>query len=295
MWSGKLPVAHAKVLTLVFAPDGRTLYTGDSKGCVLAWDLVTHEHRVLLQRRRTAYGLRPVTNLMLAPDGSRLLSQEYTKVLDLLHPDGRVPLPVPIDLEWTAILPDGKRILSVEYPHWRMGFWSLKTGKRLKLPGELGKQVGIRRYEPLPDGNTLLAHHADQYRYVLWSLRTGKRLGELEPGGEAGSKWATAEDGSTFAFNPTRQLWVYDLTSRKISHQVKLKKNIDALAIHPNGKVLATAFTDAVVTFWDVGTAQQIRQFEWQAGRIHALTFSPDGLTCAAGTEGRVVVWDVGE
>src|SRR6266542_3930209 len=103
MWYGKLPAAFAKVIAMAFAPDGRTLYTGDTKGCVLAWDLVTHTHRVLLRRVKTKYGIRAVAHLRLTPDGSQLFIEEGERLVDLLHPGTNLPLPA--DKSWGALLP----------------------------------------------------------------------------------------------------------------------------------------------------------------------------------------------
>jgi WD40 repeat protein len=66
-----------------------------------------------------------------------------------------------------------------------------------------------------------------------------------------------------------------------------------AIAFAPDGRTFATGADDGIVWWRDYdGTA--FREFRWDVGEIHALAFSPDGLTCAAaGLKGKVVVWDV--
>ncbi len=67
-----------------------------------------------------------------------------------------------------------------------------------------------------------------------------------------------------------------------------------AAAFSPDGKLFATTSNDATVTMWDTATWEPIRQFGWEIGRLRAVAFAPDGLTCAAGSDtGKVVLFDV--
>ena len=76
------------------------------------------------------------------------------------------------------------------------------------------------------------------------------------------------------------------------TNQSRLK--ITAAAFSPNGKLLATTSNDTTVTMWDTATWQPTRQYGWEIGRLRAVAFAPDGLTCAAGSDiGKVVLFDV--
>lgn len=71
-----------------------------------------------------------------------------------------------------------------------------------------------------------------------------------------------------------------------------------AVAVHPTGRLLAVATVGGrggkAVRFLDAGTGAEVTRFNWNAGKIRCLAFSPDGLTCAAGcSNSRLVVWDV--
>jgi WD40 repeat protein len=67
-----------------------------------------------------------------------------------------------------------------------------------------------------------------------------------------------------------------------------------AAAFSPVGRVLATTSNDATVTMWDTATWEPVRQYAWEIGRLRAVAFAPDGLTCAAGSDtGKVVLFDV--
>jgi len=67
-------------------------------------------------------------------------------------------------------------------------------------------------------------------------------------------------------------------------------------AYSPDGHRVVTVGNDATGRVWDARAGAQLRMFAWPVGKLSAVAFSPDGLTCAAGGEkGKVVVWDVDE
>src|SRR5437868_579402 len=98
MWVGKLSDRTAQVTAVAFAPDGRTIYTGDSAGWVRAWDAASHEHRKLCRRRKPqGGGSRGVFNLWPTPDGNRLLVRDARLLCDALLPDAPAVLTAPED------------------------------------------------------------------------------------------------------------------------------------------------------------------------------------------------------
>jgi WD40 repeat protein len=80
-------------------------------------------------------------------------------------------------------------------------------------------------------------------------------------------------------------------------------KQVNAVALAPDGRRLLTASHDGTIRAWEVpsakpegfaNTGEAGASFDWKIGAITALCFAPDGLTCAAaGAKGDVVVWDV--
>jgi WD40 repeat protein len=72
------------------------------------------------------------------------------------------------------------------------------------------------------------------------------------------------------------------------------REDFTAAAFSPDGKLLATTSNDTTVTMWDTATWEPIRQYGWEIGKLRAVAFAPDGLTCAAGSDtGKVVLFDV--
>ncbi len=69
---------------------------------------------------------------------------------------------------------------------------------------------------------------------------------------------------------------------------------VTGLAVHPNGKAIATSRNDGTVWFWDPTTFRPLTTFDWKLGKLVSVAFATDGSIAAAGTEdGQVVVWDV--
>jgi RNA polymerase sigma factor (sigma-70 family) len=103
------------------------------------------------------------------------------------------------------------------------------------------------------DGKTLIAGDA-QGNVIFWDVATGKELRRAPP-------------------HP--QLPV-----------------VNALALSPDGKILAGGLTDAIC-LWDAATGRPVR--EWKAPQTIAMgiLFAPDGKTLASGTyEGLIQLWD---
>jgi WD40 repeat protein len=89
----------------------------------------------------------------------------------------------------------------------------------------------------------------------------------------------------------TVKLW--DRYSRRLLASCKSRRPVNGIAFTPDGRTLLTAGEDRLVRVWDAATGSAVTAFDWGAGRFYSVAVSPDGLTAAAGGEGRVAVWDI--
>jgi WD40 repeat protein len=188
----------------------------------------------------------------------------------------------------------------------RVDWWDLEAGLRLPVPGPLGQATNVFWHALLSDGVTVVtcARHWKKGRgftneLTLWEVGTGERIGELALTGPG--LWPPegilfphlSSDGRWLAFGHDRTLWLFDVPSRSLRHQIVTRKLNGVLALHPNGRLLACAVSDSQVALWDFVEERQLERFDWKCGKMTSLAFAPDGQTCAAGARGRLVVWDV--
>jgi WD40 repeat protein len=78
-----------------------------------------------------------------------------------------------------------------------------------------------------------------------------------------------------------------------LSTLVKHSDRVSAIAVSPDGRLLASGGWDQTIVFWEVQTGKLLRVL--QAGdEVSAIAFSPNGKTLASGHVGRTIrLWDV--
>ena len=81
---------------------------------------------------------------------------------------------------------------------------------------------------------------------------------------------------------------------RKLEGHAK-DKVVAAVAISPDGRLLASAAQDGYVIVWELGTGKALRKLEGVGDQAYAVAFSPDGsLLAAAGMGTDIKLWKVG-
>ncbi len=69
---------------------------------------------------------------------------------------------------------------------------------------------------------------------------------------------------------------------------------VNAMAITPDGKFLASASTDKQIKIWDIAKGMEFRTISGTDGRVEQLAFSPDNRTLAGTSfNEELLVWDV--
>jgi WD40 repeat protein len=163
-------------------------------------------------------------------------------------------------VEALAFSSDGRLLASADY--WGVvRVWDAQTGKmRLELPKGSGTNVVFS-----PDGK-LLATGGDNTSVRLWDAATGEEIRSLRGNG-------------------TRA------TGR--SHAAR------CLAFSPDNKALLFDDGKTSVVLCEVESGKELRRFEGLKYTAHAVAFSPDGKSVAAGDsvnnaggESTIIVWD---
>ena len=69
---------------------------------------------------------------------------------------------------------------------------------------------------------------------------------------------------------------------------------VKAVAVSPNGEILATGSRDKSVKLWDRQTGMEIRSLVGHEHTVNALTFSPNGqLLATSSADGTARVWEI--
>ena len=153
-----------------------------------------------------------------------------------------------------------------------------------------------------PDGRQLAVTSADNIAVTLYDLSTGQPAATL-----TGFNTAAPVYGVRFDADWQTAIWVaratvqlMDVTSGEWGPRFEHEDFVGALALSPDGRILATAVSATIdgqftpiVKLWNAQTGGEIGVLP-QPAIVSSLAFSPDGSLLAAGNiEGNILFWDV--
>lgn len=103
--------------------------------------------------------------------------------------------------------------------------------------------------------------------------------------------WASATDDGAGEVSLMRTAPPHDVTTWR-AHATP----VEAIALDPDGQLLATADRGGTLTLWNVAGRRKVRGWSTGGQRVRALAFSPDGTRVATGDcEGQLQVWRVAD
>jgi WD40 repeat protein len=224
-----------------------------------------------------------VTCLDLSRDGKRLLTLGggHARVWDsttgkelFSHDISRIG-----DIEQGALAPDGK-IAAVCGEHG-LAMIDVASGNVVsKLPVRIANCVAFA-----PDGNTLAT--AGMSGSMLWDAATLTPITKLEtmdphPDGLPRAALSYSADGSLLAWIHGRKVGLRKLRVGNAAHRfLDIKNHVRAVALSPDGKLLATSTDDKAVQFRDVASGKLVHQLVGHAVIVRRIVFSPDGALLA--------------
>jgi WD40 repeat protein/tRNA A-37 threonylcarbamoyl transferase component Bud32 len=283
---------------LVFSPDGGTLYTVSRDGTAIAWGLtgdrsVKRQFKFTPDREIEGEDRHPGR---FSPDGRLIavgLEQGGIALRDAkeLTPAGAPLVETGGEVRALAFSPDGRTLAAVSVDGamrlWNVASRSLRR-KRFAAAGFPFAGVGFS-----PDGTTLAATGPNGVE--LWDVATGARRGSI--GGSTGTRdvafsadWALVAFAQQRSFVPGAEVWDVDTRSPVAAVSGGEEGDAKAVALSPDGRVLAVGGYGRVVRLWDVRTRTVVHELD--AGGAEALEFSPDGRVLAVSSED-ASLWDV--
>ncbi|RMH70837.1 MAG: CHAT domain-containing protein [Cyanobacteria bacterium J007] len=279
-WKHQLTlIEHSQpVITVAMSPDGKMVASGGQDNTIMLWDLATGQ----LLRRLTGHG-SPILSLAFSPDGKTLASSSNHE-----FNDGTIAL------------------------------WDVETGQ---LKQSLGRSLVALRVGSLafsPDGQYLASGHIGftllDTAIRIWQLDTGKNVYDLKGHGWEVTSVAFSKDGKLVVSGGADgaiMLWNWraerrlrtlnrpdDFFGSLSSWFDRSIGIIWAIALSPNGQMIASGGSQQPIQLWDVQSGKLLRSLTEHEDSVLTVAFSPDGKTLASGgSDCTIRLWkiDTGE
>ncbi|HBB96021.1 MAG TPA: hypothetical protein DC054_11585 [Blastocatellia bacterium] len=281
----------AAVISVNFAPDGKTLVTGSADMTAKLWDVGERKDPPELQGHSAN-----ITSVEFSPDGNIIAtaSEDMTvRIWDSASHNQLAVLSARSAVEALAFSPDGKQLATANDDN-TVTVWDIST--RSVLRTLIGHSLPVQTVRFSPNGELIATAGWDK-SVRLWETATGKALATLTNG--------QAQELLSVAFSPDGEMLVSGGQEGTVNiWKVATHELLDTLAVHtdnilsiafsPDGKLLATASYEKNVTLWDVATRKELKTFTSHSGPVYRVIFSPDGKTLVTGSHDKTVkLWDV--
>lgn len=150
---------------------------------------------------------------------------------------------------------------------------------------------------------SLLITPDNQYVFVggrteavyIYSLETRKKVTELWLGDNSVFDMLFLANGH-LAGASYKKVWTADLETGKLVQQLAgFSDSVNALAVSPDGSLLAAGDYSGKIFLYDTATWQVVKTLDEHWGMIWSIRFSPDGkaLFTSGGGDGSVIMWTV--
>jgi len=293
------------IFSAAFSPDGKILATGDYWGKIFLWDMTTHQ---AIGEPLAGQG-DGVYDLAFSPDGKTLVSvgcvrtgrgrecRDGTYLWDV----ARRLIVGQFENGYTyrvVLSPSGKFLSTIGGDGRNLDLWDLTVSRQVTVDSE----SSVHDVDFSPDGKLLAwigYAYPDDVAIYIWDLARQQMVGEPAKG--------MANVGDFIRFEPnSRSLLVagsdgfaiWDIDKNKIVDRMRVipRDKVEAIALSPDGKILAYAMGDGSIVLWDTKShlryASPIRGWYHGLG-VTALTFSPDGNVLASANGDTVNLWGV--
>jgi WD40 repeat protein len=126
---------------------------------------------------------------------------------------------------------------------------------------------------------------------LVFDLPTGKleKTLELPPGEVSGLAWSPGAGKWIAAVGAEEVVSLFEAATGARTTLEGHTGPVNAVAFHPEGKLLATAGSDGTVRIWDIGSPTPRATLNASEKPLNAVAFSEDGKLLAAGGEDRSV------
>ncbi|ETA01678.1 WD40 repeat-containing protein [Frankia sp. CcI6] len=295
--------------SVVFAPNGTTLAAGGADGRIFRWDVASLAVPQPVGPPLTG-PTDAVRSIAFSPDGTVLAASDGRTILlwdvatwSQIGP----PLTGPTGIvESVAFAPNGRTLAAGACADPKepeplstggLWLWDVSAPANPRLVARSRKTGGLSGVAFAPDGRTLAAasnlyREAGRFGVYLWDV-TGGAYRIVDAAEEIASTDTCLAEAQT-AVPKARGLARY----AAISGTATISRIATfAVAISPNGLILASGRADGMVWRWDVANPAASRRlgplltgYAGPTGPVRSIAFAPNGRTLAAAS-GTVSLW----
>jgi WD40 repeat protein len=203
---------------------------------------------------------------------------------------------------WVAVLPDGKRLLTLG--NHRLRVWDIASGKQ-ESEFAFAQGAGLVHFSLSPDRKALATVNSLDRIVHIWDLATGKEDHQFPalPPNQAFYYIAYSPDGkSLLSYHNDRNVRIWDVATGKEERQLTLAPTVTPTVANaaglvvtwmPDGKALAV-LEEWSVRVIDPADGKELRFFGGHTAPIATIAFSPDGkLMATVASDRSARLWDV--
>ncbi|MDJ1180224.1 hypothetical protein PJF56_15275 [Roseofilum sp. BLCC_M91] len=283
---------------IAMSPKGQLLASNGTEGTVKLWELPNGSLSRTLNAHQDRRGSYAVSAIALSPDGKLLASASRSdNSLKLWHLENNQQRQIEsqegLQGVVTLAISSEYKILATGSRDRTVKLWDLYNGfRRLTFSWETG---WVNRLALTPDQKTLIAgtDTGNLYQVNLINLQD-KVLPKVT--NSAIEALIVMPDNQGFIVGQGSQIFIRDLASGAVQVTLLHPGEVRALAVSPDGKLLASGGGDRTIQIWNLETQEAIGLLRDHDDEVLSLAFSPQGdLLVSGGADGNIKIWQVSE
>ena len=282
----------AAVGAIAISPDSKILASNRDDGSILLWNLNLPDVKPL----RILSGKSAVSAIAISPDGTILASvsrsDDRVKLwqLETGKPLGSIPAEEGVV---SLAISSKQQILVTGSRDTTLKLWNLSNSTR-RLTFDKWNAGWVNAVAISPNQQILAAGTETGSVYVV-DLNRLQEKGSFKEAALPVESVAFTPNGRVLAASQSRQINLWNLSTGQLQDTlVGHSGEVRAIAISPDGRILASGGADNSIRIWDLATSELLGTLNKNDDEILSLTFSPDGkILASGGANGTIKLWQV--